>query len=419
MTTGIGDEIAWWCPSLDSSGNGTTTLNDLAGSYDGTLTDMDAATDWVADTANGGVRALDFDGSNDFVSVPYSMVPTGAADKSLSLWFKTSGSVSTRQWLFYAGTDAFFGRFAVELEGSAVAFNNGNSSVYHSASISAETWYHVVIVYDGGNSVDLWVNGDKETYSIPGASSLSTGTTTTTRLGSLDGGTFNLQGRMDDVRVFDRALTNDEVSHLATGRAVLGDGTVSTVVIDADEGEFVVTGNATSLAIAPRIISARGTFVIAGSAATFRLQSKLIAESGALIVTGSPHGERYSRAIVSSVGAFVVTPRQGLLIGPAISLTAETGDFSLVGRDADVVVGNLFGAEPGTFGVVGADAFSRFTLLAAAGEFDLVGYDYADRTEPYLDAQGGLVLVVGGAATINKVPQAAALHMYQHFFARS
>jgi hypothetical protein len=36
---------------------------------------MDAATDWVADTANDGVRALDFDGSNDRVVVTDNVLP--------------------------------------------------------------------------------------------------------------------------------------------------------------------------------------------------------------------------------------------------------------------------------------------------------------------------------------------------------
>lgn len=59
----------WWCPSLDTSGNGTTTLTDLSGNgNNGTLTNMDAGTDWVADTDSGGVRALDFDGSNDRIA---------------------------------------------------------------------------------------------------------------------------------------------------------------------------------------------------------------------------------------------------------------------------------------------------------------------------------------------------------------
>ena len=51
LPVGLGDEVGWWCPSLDDTGNGTVTLNDLSGSGDdGTLTNMDAATDWVSDT---------------------------------------------------------------------------------------------------------------------------------------------------------------------------------------------------------------------------------------------------------------------------------------------------------------------------------------------------------------------------------
>ena len=38
------EPVAAWIPSLDTAGNGTTTLTDLVGSNNGTLTNMDAAT---------------------------------------------------------------------------------------------------------------------------------------------------------------------------------------------------------------------------------------------------------------------------------------------------------------------------------------------------------------------------------------
>ena len=55
--------VGAWAPCLGPTG---TRLHDLSRYRNwGTLTNMDAATDWVV---SGGRYALDFDGSNDYVS---------------------------------------------------------------------------------------------------------------------------------------------------------------------------------------------------------------------------------------------------------------------------------------------------------------------------------------------------------------
>jgi hypothetical protein len=59
--------VAAWCPSLDTAGNGTTTLTDLVGGSNGTLTNMVPASDWTDD--GSGLWSLDFDGSNDYVAL--------------------------------------------------------------------------------------------------------------------------------------------------------------------------------------------------------------------------------------------------------------------------------------------------------------------------------------------------------------
>ena len=82
--------VAVWCPSRDTLGNGTTTLTDLVGSSNGTLTNMDPATDWVSDTDAGGIRALDFDGSDDFVSLGNTTSLTSTAF-SVSFWMRWNG----------------------------------------------------------------------------------------------------------------------------------------------------------------------------------------------------------------------------------------------------------------------------------------------------------------------------------------
>ena len=81
--------VGAWAPCLGPSG---TRLHDHSGRANwGTLTNMDAATDWVVD---GGQYALDFDGSNDYVDC--GTLPGFLAGDSFSVggWFKINSIVS-------------------------------------------------------------------------------------------------------------------------------------------------------------------------------------------------------------------------------------------------------------------------------------------------------------------------------------
>jgi hypothetical protein len=230
MTTldGLQNTIGWWSASLDSGARGTLVATDLSSNTNnGTLTNMDGATDWPADTGNGGTHAWDFDGVNDHIAISASMVPTGSAAKSVSLWFKTSTTVSTRQWLFYSGTETTRGRFSIELESSKITFNTEGDAFYHDATISSDTWYHVVLIYQAGTTTAvMYVNGVRQSFTIPAV--LATGTTTTTRIGSFNGSLFMLQGRMDDVRVISRAINENEVYYLYQQRSRLNQPGYST-----------------------------------------------------------------------------------------------------------------------------------------------------------------------------------------------
>ncbi|MGI9234041.1 MAG: DNRLRE domain-containing protein, partial [Woeseiaceae bacterium] len=80
--------VAHW--RLDET-NGTTAL-DSVGGHDGTLENMDPSTDWVPGQLKG---ALDFDGSNDLVSVPHQAIFT-QVPMTVSAWFKLNTLPTTR-----------------------------------------------------------------------------------------------------------------------------------------------------------------------------------------------------------------------------------------------------------------------------------------------------------------------------------
>ena len=83
--------VGAWSPCLSPPGG--TILRDLSGRGNhGTLTNMDPATDWVL---SGGRSALDFDGSNDYVSLPINGMSVASGRVfTVSAWVSTSSSAN-------------------------------------------------------------------------------------------------------------------------------------------------------------------------------------------------------------------------------------------------------------------------------------------------------------------------------------
>jgi hypothetical protein len=221
LPAGLGDETHWYCPSLDDTGNGTTTLTDLVetGAINGVLTDMDPATDWPADTGNGGVRALDFDGSNDRVTFASPISPSGS--RSISMWVRFNNPTS-RQGLI--GTRSTTGNqgfvFLLNATNTLRYFHTGGGDLSATATFVANTWYHLGVSF-AGDTVRLYRNG----VLIATSTSFANDTASVFNgvLGAEDqwlSGPF--AGRMDDVRIFTRQLSASEFAHLTSSRGVFG-----------------------------------------------------------------------------------------------------------------------------------------------------------------------------------------------------
>lgn len=215
---GIGGEVAWWCPSLDDAGNGGSTLNDLIGSNDITLTNMESG-DWIADTGSGGVRALDFDGSNDYgaagTSATFSPSPF-----SLSFWMKCNatpaafdgvlGRMSSSAW-----TDGW-GVFWVNSTQLRFWVNQYNTR-YAAVTVALPTaWNHICCTWETGVAPKIYLNTAAGSSSGTAPTS-QTGTTTPFEIGRHQPN-INLNGRLDDIRIFDKVVSGGEMTSLASAR---------------------------------------------------------------------------------------------------------------------------------------------------------------------------------------------------------
>lgn len=230
-----------WIPSRDDSGNGTTTLNDLVGSNHCTLTNMDAATDWVADIDAGGIRAIDTDGSNDYCL------------NSTALSVFTTGVWSVSCWIYRRGGDYFLTFSATSfsqyigclINGSTLQVNMVGSSpsgvVVQAGTISNNAWTHIVMVMSASGFA-VYVNGSARSLTVVSGTNnqktWSSGQLNRISIGAFVGSSaiawFN--GRHDDYRLFSVALDSTDVSTLYA--AGLGRGKQSSSADFNDAGMF-------------------------------------------------------------------------------------------------------------------------------------------------------------------------------------
>ncbi len=215
-----------WIPSLDTAGNGTTTLNDLIGSRDGTLTNMATpASNWVADTGAGGVRRLDFDDTNDLATLGSGAILPSSGGLAISWWEKvatTTGNFRSRfrfytgsqGWILFRSNIASYGNISW---GRDVVSANLRCTMAMSLASASGTWINFVLVGTAGaNSVTpadwtLYENGVSKT--VDAGNTLLGFTADQNQIG-YDGLLAGAGCGLDDIRVFNQSLNLSDIAYL-------------------------------------------------------------------------------------------------------------------------------------------------------------------------------------------------------------
>ncbi len=175
-------------------------------------------------------QGLSFDGSNDFVSVSSGVSTTDLPRMTVSAWFKKStsgniGSIVGKMSSFY-GWDLYYcssvcGGSLQTLEFAQTFDESGATWRTPARAVALNEWVHVVVSYDRTSSSNIpafYINGVITTSTARGGAASGVATSddgVAITIGKSDDGAFN--GLIDDVRVYNRILTADEVSDLYTG----------------------------------------------------------------------------------------------------------------------------------------------------------------------------------------------------------
>jgi hypothetical protein len=185
--------------AADSSGNGNT----------GTLTNM-TGSEWTTGKVGGG---LTFDGTNDYVGL--GNVHNNLGDATVSAWVYVQGGSGT--WRSILMKNKILGFELNSGNGITLFFGNGSawgSGVNSASTVSMNQWVHVAGTRPG-STVTMYIDGVSDgtgSNSATGSNSLSLGIGARQLVSSANG---HLPGIIDDVRLYNTALSASDVSALA------------------------------------------------------------------------------------------------------------------------------------------------------------------------------------------------------------
>lgn len=220
--------VGWWPftgNANDLSGNGNNGTNNGA-----TLT---------TDRFGNLNKAYDFDGVSQFIEIPSNAGLRVSNFYSISVW------ISSDIWSFNAPLDehAIVSKIANgNWNGGYEIYSGGNGFILHTGRIGSNflissgsylinTWYFITVTFDGTN-VRLFINGIL-VDSINKVGSLET-SNVPLRFGRRGGaGDYNnwFNGKIDDIGIWNRALTQQEITNLYNASLSTEDFAINTIDI--------------------------------------------------------------------------------------------------------------------------------------------------------------------------------------------
>jgi hypothetical protein len=231
-----GSEIGLYAFYNFNEGSGTV-VNDLTNNnFNGTLLNMDSATDWIAYNDCSALsieeNALNFDGINDYVSIPdqNSLDLLANDDMSIEFWFNTSSTSSympilvktdqTNNQVGYA-VSMYSGIIGIAKIGDGTGLTL--AQINTSSTFNDGNWHHFTAVMPGIDASNYLIYIDEtlqETTILGNNFAGEMINSIDLRIGTdLSFNSF-FQGTIDEIRIWEKSLSASEIASLSNSELV-------------------------------------------------------------------------------------------------------------------------------------------------------------------------------------------------------
>ena len=208
-------------------------------------------------------QAYQFDGTNDYIALDMHYESGNSIEKCTFVgWYKTSfsGSDYMSNWSFLDFDRSEWLNFYIRADNGKLAFSgadgiNDNFDIYANTASNDGQWHMGVVIFDSENNVvKFYLDGNLD--GVVNYTNIQPITDTLTRYAFIGDGSeattfngtrnnFNYEGAVDDIRFYNRILSEDEIHELYFQSNFTASRTVASV---SDEIQFTSAtyGNPTS-----------------------------------------------------------------------------------------------------------------------------------------------------------------------------
>ena len=193
------------------------TATDSSGNANGTLVNMDPATDWV--TGHTGSNALDFDGTNDKITFGTGPSLSGQTNFTISAWVKTTSTASGT--IIQQRDGGFNGQYWLRTNANGTvnfALYGDNAYQFNfstTATVNDGNWHHVAVQRDGADG-KIFIDGAQSATASGTIRNLSSSIGVAIGADIRDNNNF-FNGTIDEVGIYKNALSAAKIASLAGG----------------------------------------------------------------------------------------------------------------------------------------------------------------------------------------------------------
>ncbi|MDX2196751.1 MAG: LamG-like jellyroll fold domain-containing protein [Cytophagales bacterium] len=322
--SGTGLSYAWYKDGVVLAGQNGATLT-LSGSNTNTSGTLQAIVSNVAGnvTSTGIIfnaacqNALHFDGNDAITLGNLNYISTGTPGQyTVQAWVYPE-NFSGDKWIF-GDEQAGNGGVGLQLDngtGRVIAFRPGGLGVT-TTTLPLNTWTHLALVQNA-TGTHLYINGVFD-ITMFGAGSANVETSFNSYIGAFQGTSRNFSGKIDEVSVWNRALTANEIL-VNKNRNLVGNENGLVALYKMNQG--IANGNNIGL----NSLANQGPSVATGSMTGFAL-------------TGTT--SNWTNSEVSLNGAFLFENEEIEVLGNSITINSgDTSPSTLDGTDFGTVTG--------------------------------------------------------------------------------
>jgi hypothetical protein len=204
--------VGYW-PLNEGSGNIAydASGNNATGTWSGTKTGTNST---YYSAGKVGSYAGTFDGSTNYVGTGANSLPLGSSPRSMFAWVYPTGSTSNI-YTIYAyggnGSSTTASVFRIEYPAGNLWWSAGGDDINSGFIVTPNTWHFVGYTYTGGTILTLYYDGKSQAQSMAQMNTILTGSDPSAIGTYSNGPKYYFQGLIDDVRIYNRALSAAEI----------------------------------------------------------------------------------------------------------------------------------------------------------------------------------------------------------------